>query len=110
MLEHGATRVSHTGSVLSVEGALLTLRPEDAEEDETVEVMLGPVWYWVQNGISLEEGNQVEVEGFDMPDFYLMAATVRNLSTDETYRARTDEGLPLWRGGGRMFPADDSEG
>jgi mono/diheme cytochrome c family protein len=98
-LAQNATRVSYQGEVVQVDGTLLTL---ETDEGETVQAMLGPRWYWWEQGIALDVGHQVIVEGFDMPDFYLVVSQIENETTDETYQARTTEGFPLWQGGGGM--------
>ncbi len=80
------------GEVVRVEGNRLTFQ---AETGQTVEVMLGPPWFWEEKGIALHPGDIVELEGFESPD-HMEVNWVRNVSTGETVQLRTDEGMPVW--------------
>jgi hypothetical protein len=76
---------------------MLTFETNDGEQ---IEAMLGPLWHWHDNRIPLEAGDSINVSGFQVPDFYLMLTVLENTTTGDTYRARTDEGIPMWRGAG----------
>ena len=89
-----ATPVSYQGEVITVTGALLTFATDAGEEMQTI---LGPGWYWQDAGIALNPGDKITLSGFDMPDFYTMTGTIENETTGETYQARTEQGMPLWR-------------
>ncbi|NJN67776.1 MAG: hypothetical protein HC884_14245 [Chloroflexaceae bacterium] len=92
-LAQNATQVNYQGTVIQVAGTLLTF---ETSAGETIQAMLGPRWYWWEQGISLDAGDRVVVEGFSMPNFYLVVSQLENETTGETYQARTPEGFPLW--------------
>ena len=61
--------------------------------------MLGPPWYWTENGIPLTPGDQVEFEGFESAD-HMEINWLTNHTTGQTIQLRTAEGTPVWSGGG----------
>jgi hypothetical protein len=81
--------VTVEGNVLTFLGAGGTL----------VEAMLGPPWYWSENGIPLNPGDQIELEGFESPDHMEVNWLVK-LSTGQTVHLRNEEGIPVWSNGG----------
>jgi len=84
------------GEVVSNEGNLLTLLTVDGS---LVEAMLGPPWFWTENGIPLNAGDQIELEGFESPD-HMEVNWLVNQTTGQTIQLRTPEGTPVWGGGG----------
>jgi mono/diheme cytochrome c family protein len=109
MMVRNATPVSYSGEVVQVEGSLLTFRTNrtsnNAEDGgQEIEAMLGPLWYWYDNKIPLEPGDPIQVEGFQIPDYYLVVSSVVNERSGQTYQARTPEGVPLWSRGGQQTP------
>jgi hypothetical protein len=91
------TPITYNGEVITVTGALLTFETDDGE---TVETILGPSWYWIDNRIPLASGDQIAFTGFDMPEYYLVTGSIENITQGVTYQARTPDGTPLWRGQG----------
>jgi hypothetical protein len=85
--------VIYQGEVITVTGSLLKF----SVVTDTKEVMLGPPWYWSENGIALNPGDSIELEVFEIPDFLMGLNWVHNLTTDESYHLYTPEGLPVWR-------------
>lgn len=98
MIARNATPVSYQATLVDVRGSLLTFRTDDGT---TVEAMLGPLWYWYEHKIALEPGDPISVEGFQIPEYYVVVGTVTNKRTGERYQARTPEGFPLWSQGQR---------
>jgi mono/diheme cytochrome c family protein len=88
-----ATQVTYTGTVEEVTGSLLTFRTDDGASHQ---VMLGPPWYWSDEGIALNPGDRIELEGFEMPGFYLGLNWLRNTTTGEEYVLHTPEGAPAF--------------
>lgn len=84
--------LSFRGEVVSVEGNLLTFRSEDGT---LVEALLGPPWFWEEQGITLNPGDRLELEGFEAPD-HLELNWIRNLTTGQSLQLRTPEGVPVW--------------
>ena len=80
------------GEVIAVAENMLTFRAEDGA---VVEAMLGPPWYWSENGIALVPGDSIELEGFESPD-HMELNWIRNLTSSQDHRLRTPEGVPVW--------------
>ena len=57
--------------------------------------MLGPPWWWSENGIALLPGDPIELEGFESPD-HMEVNWIQNLRTGERIVLRTPEGMPVW--------------
>jgi mono/diheme cytochrome c family protein len=82
------------GEVVALESNALTFRRDDGVE---VQAMLGPPWYWPDNGIALAPGDLIELEGFDSAD-HMEVNWIRNLTTGAEHQLRTPEGMPVWQG------------
>jgi hypothetical protein len=85
-----------TGEVVSLEGGELTVQTTDGE----VVAHLGPEWYWEEQGISLDAGDQVSVTGFYEGDEFEVGR-IENLTSGESVTLRDDTGRPMWAGRGR---------
>ena len=59
--------------------------------------MLGPPWFWSENGIALAPGDRIQLEGFESPD-HMEINWIENLSTGERLELRTADGMPVWGG------------
>jgi mono/diheme cytochrome c family protein len=84
--------LSFKGEVVTVQDNLLTFRTDDGAVREA---MLGPPWFWSENGISLEPGNVIELEGFESTD-HMELNWLRNVTTGQLKLLRTAEGAPVW--------------
>lgn len=91
--EQGPT-IALSGTVTAVAGNMLTLQTADGAQ---VEVMLGPPWFWSEQGITLTPGDAVEMEGFESPD-HMETNWITNLTTGETKTLR-ENGRPVWNSG-----------
>ena len=80
------------GEVIRVADNLLVFRSDDGAEREA---MLGPPWFWSENGIELTPGDRVELEGFDSPD-HMEINWISNLTTGDYLALRTPDGMPVW--------------
>ena len=96
----GPTNVGPTihvrGDVVTAGGNMLAVI---TGESAIVEAMLGPPWFWTENGIPLAVGDRVEFEGFESPD-HMELNWLTNLTTGQTIQLRTPEGTPVWSAGG----------
>lgn len=82
------------GEVANNDGNMLTvLNSEGALE----EAMLGPPWFWSENGIPFEPGDQIELEGFQSPD-HMEVNWIVNQTTGQSAQLRTADGAPVWGG------------
>ncbi len=70
----------------------LTFRDDAGSERQA---MLGPPWWWSDNGIELQPGDAIELEGFESPD-HMEVNWIQNLRTGERLDLRTPEGMPVW--------------
>jgi mono/diheme cytochrome c family protein len=86
--------IAFSGRVLAVEGNLLTLEQADGT---TLEAMLGPPWFWTENGIALSPADEVSGEGFQSPD-HMELNWLTNHTTGETIQFRDAGGVPVWSG------------
>ena len=68
---------------------------------ESVDVALGQSAYWEAQGVVLEPGELVRVEGFYEEPQVLTAASLTILSTGQTIVLRDADGRPMWSGGRR---------
>ena len=84
------------GEVVANEGNMLTLLDAGGA---LVEAMLGPPWFWTENGIPLNPGDQIELEGFESPD-HMEVNWLVNQTTGQMIHLRTEEGTPVWSSGG----------
>jgi len=82
------------GEVVNNDGNMLTLLNS---EGALVEAMLGPPWFWSENGIPFEPGDQIEMEGFQSPD-HMEVNWITNQTSGQSAQLRTPEGLPVWGG------------
>ncbi len=85
--------LQYQGIVIAVEGNLLTFQTVDGLQ---LEAMLGPPWFWEENGIALSPGDAISLEGFESPD-HMELNWVQNLTTGERINLRTPTGQPVWR-------------
>ena len=51
------------------------------------QAMLGPPWWWSENGIELPPGDPIELEGFESPE---------HMEVDWIQNLRTPDGMPVW--------------
>ncbi len=86
------------GVIVSLETNGMTLMLENGSETY---IELGPPYAW-QDQISLEAGEQVQVEGFYNGE--QIHARVVTLATGESLELRTETGAPLWSGGTNRSP------
>ncbi len=80
------------GEVVAVQDNLLTFRSDDGAVHEA---MLGPPWFWAENGIPLEPGHAIELEGFQSTD-PMELNWLHNVTTGQLKLLRTAEGTPVW--------------
>jgi hypothetical protein len=71
-----------------------------ATDNGAVTAHLGPEWYWETEGISLDEGDEVQVSGFYEDDTFEVGR-IENLSKGQAVTVRDETGRPLWAGRGR---------
>ncbi len=81
-----------SGVVVSVNENLLAFQTADGA---ALAAMLGPPWFWSENGIPLNPGDQIELEGFESPD-HMELNWIVNLTTGERLDLRTPDGMPVW--------------
>ncbi|NOX61222.1 MAG: cytochrome c [Chloroflexi bacterium] len=81
-----------TGEVVQVTNNRLTFRDETGAERDA---MLGPPWWWSENGIELLTGDPIELEGFESPD-HMEVNWLENLRTGQRIELRTPDGAPVW--------------
>ena len=95
-LDHPAdTWIAVSGTVVAFDDDLTVQTAEGEMVFET-----GPDWYWDANGIALEAGDEVVLQGFyDGDDFEIGA--IENVTTGEALAMRDETGRPLWAGRGR---------
>ncbi len=91
MVEMGPT-LAFQGEVISAQDNLLTFRSDDGQPREA---MLGPPWFWSENGVPLNPGDRIELEGFESPD-HLEINWLNNLTTGQSIQLRTPDGTPVW--------------
>ena len=91
--EQGPT-LHFSGEVVSVLENALTFTDQDGVQREA---MLGPPWWWSENGIELQPGDPIELEGFESPD-HMEVNWIKNLRTGERIDLRTPSGMPVWAG------------
>jgi hypothetical protein len=90
------TWIALSGTVVAVDDEL-TVRTEEGE----VVAGTGPTWYWDENGLVLEPGDEVVLHGF-YEDGEFKLGSVENLSTGDAFTVRDEIGRPLWAGRGRL--------
>jgi hypothetical protein len=88
--------VQFSGQVVTVDGNLLTF--SSAADGALVEAMLGPPWFWTENGIPLNPRDQIELEGFESTD-HMEVNWLVNQTTGQRIELRTAEGMPVWSSG-----------
>lgn len=84
--------LQYEGVVVAVEGNMLTF--ETAVGDH-LQAMLGPPWFWQDNGISLSPGDAIALEGFQSPD-HMELNWIHNQTTGQRINLRTPTGQPVW--------------
>ncbi len=89
----------YQGTVISNEGNSLTIQTADGQ---TVDAMLGPPWFWSENGMALNSGDLVQFEGFastettSEADAHTEINWIINLTTGENRQLRNESGIPVW--------------
>ena len=96
-------RVWIEGVVESADGSELVIL---TKAGESVDVALGQSAYWEAQGVALERGEPVRVEGFFEEPQVLTAASLTILSTGQTIVLRDASGRPMWSGGRRNAGAE----
>jgi len=81
-----------SGEVISVEENLLNFQTSDGVVKDA---MLGPPWFWSENGISLNVGDEIELDGFESTD-HTEVNWLINHTTGQTITLRDSEGIPVW--------------
>lgn len=84
----------YAGTVVSLNSNTLVFRTDDGSE---LEAMMGPPWYWEEQGMALAPGDRVKLEGFE-GEGHMEVNWIRNLTTGEEQTLRTAEGVPVWQG------------
>jgi hypothetical protein len=90
------TWITVSGTVVAFEDELSV---ETAEGE--VEVGTGPAWFWDENGIALNAGDELVLYGFYEGDEFELGA-IENVTTGEALTLRDEAGRPLWAGRGRF--------
>ena len=90
--EQGPT-IAVQGMVAAIENSLLTVQTADGS---LVEAMLGPPWFWSEQGIVLNVGDAVALEGFESTD-HMEVNWITNQTSGETKVLR-ENGQPIWAG------------
>jgi hypothetical protein len=93
------------GRVTELTGDELTLETDDG----LVTMHLGPDWYWESEGITLHDGDEVDVTGFYEGDAFEVAE-IKNLDSGEVVSLRDETGRPRWAGRGRVGRVSATEG
>ena len=82
-----------SGQVVSIiEENQLTFTDQDGILHEA---MLGPPWWWTENGIELQPGDAIELSGFESTE-HMEVNWIKNLRTDTRIDLRTPSGMPVW--------------
>jgi hypothetical protein len=88
------------GEVLSLDVTSLTLYTDDGQ---TLDIQLGPEWFWTSQDAPLAPGEQVTVQAFE-ENGQIQAGQISLDGDGTTLALRDASGRPLWaggRGGGR---------
>jgi hypothetical protein len=83
-----------TGVIVTIEDAGFEMTLENGE---TAFVELGPPTYWTTQGITLEVGQSISVDG--SIDEGMIHATAVTTSDGQVLQVRSESGQPLWSGG-----------
>lgn len=86
-------RLQFTGEVIEVNNNALAFK--NTADGTIIDAMLGPPWFWSENGISLNPGDQISLEGFESPD-HMELNWLINLTTGKNIQFRNAEGIPVW--------------
>ena len=89
--------LSFDGEVVGVESSTLTMATDDGQ---TLEFELGPEWFWSEQGVPLEIGEQVTVLAFE-EDGETKVGQISLARTGTILALRDTNGRPLWAGRGR---------
>ncbi|MEZ4594182.1 MAG: c-type cytochrome [Chloroflexota bacterium] len=90
--EQGPT-IAVQGTVAAIENNLLTVQTAVGSQ---VEAMLGPPWFWSEQGIAINVGDAVSLEGFESTD-HMEVNWITNQTSGETKFLR-ENGQPVWAG------------
>jgi hypothetical protein len=96
-----------SGIIASLDGVGFDLVREGS--GETIYVELGPTAYWQSQGVSLNAGESVAVEGFTQDGLY-HAAVVTKSDGSQIIVRDLSTGQPLWSGGARNSQAQAGNG
>ncbi len=83
-----------TGIIAAIEDAGIQL---SLENGETAFVELGPPDFWTTQGVTLEVGQTVSVDGSDNEG--MIHATTLTTEDGQTLQLRNENGQPMWSGG-----------
>lgn len=90
--EQGPT-IAVQGTVAAIENNLLTVQVADGS---LVEAMLGPPWFWSEQGIVIDVGDAISLEGFESTD-HMEVNWITNQTSGVTKFLR-ENGVPVWTG------------
>lgn len=86
------------GSVSIADNTLATITLLDGE---TLEITGRPWSFALENGYSLQTGDQVKLTGFYEDDGRFEVGSIENLTQGDSLQIRDQDGRPLWAGQGR---------
>jgi hypothetical protein len=89
------TRFTLSGRVAELTGDELIVQTIEG----AVTMHLGPEWYWESEGITLQDGDQVEVSGF-YEGVTFEVVEIKNTDSQEIVTLRDATDRPLWAGRG----------
>ncbi len=87
------TSLQFTGEVININSNTLTFK--NGADGTTIDAMLGPPWFWSENSIPLNPGDQISLEGFESPD-HMELNWLINLTTGKAIQFRDAAGTPVW--------------
>jgi hypothetical protein len=85
-----------SGQVTNVDATSLTLKTDDGQ---TLNIDLGPEWFWSAQGVALDAGDHVTVQAFE-EDGEIKVGQI-SLGDGTPLQLRDTDGRPLWAGRGR---------
>jgi hypothetical protein len=102
------TEATITGKVTGVSRGLRgPVMVKVSRNGKTYEVVTGPPWFLIQEGLNFEPGLEIEVTGSRVLDrdgvLYIVARRVRDLKKGREVLFRDDSLRPVWGGKGRPF-------
>jgi hypothetical protein len=97
LAEDASSWVELTGTVTTVEADLLQVKVTDGS---LIELSRRAWWFAIDQGFTVEIGDQVELTGFFEGDEF-ETAMLSNLTKSSSVAIRDENGRPLWAGRGR---------